>query len=385
MPVVHHRRAATWVLVLLLALVLAAAAAPAALGLTSMESLGKKLFFDSRLSYPDGQACADCHHPTAGWADPMQSSPVSEGVITGRLGNRNSPAAAYAKYSPTFRYDSMHGRYVGGQFWDGRAADLVAQAKGPFLNPLEMNNPSQAAVVNDVRTGTYASHFKQVFGSGAFSSTSTAYHNIAVAIAAYEKSSELNRFSSKYDAVMAGRATFTTQEQQGMQLFRGKGNCSSCHGGCGMGGGGMGGGGMGGGGCGGGGCGGMSTAAFSDFTYRNLGVPRNPALPFYTELEFNPAGAEWVDLGLGGVLNDRAQDGKMRVPPLRNVALTAPYTHNGSFTTLKEVVHFYNTRDTGAWPAPEVPRNVSTLLGNLGLTGAEEDAIVAFLRTLSDQ
>jgi cytochrome c peroxidase len=366
-------------------LVMALALLPAtALGLTSLETLGKALYFDRALSDPDGQACSDCHLPSAGWADPDQGLPVSEGVIPGLFGGRNSPTAAYAAFSPVFQWDSMKGTYVGGQFWDGRAADLVAQAKGPFLNPVEMNNPDKATVVADVRDSSYAALFLKVFGRRSLNDVDGAYDKIAVAIAAFESSTEVNTFSSKFDAVMAGRASFTSQEQQGLMLFRGKGNCSTCHG-CGMGGGGMGGGGMGGGmggggmgggGMGGGGCGMGANSAFTDFSYDNLGVPQNAAFPLQ-------AGAP-ADLGLGAVVNDPAQDGKFKVPTLRNVAATAPYTHNGYFTDLRELVSFYNSRDVGGWPLPEVSSNVSGELGDLGLTNAEIDAIVAFLRTLTD-
>ena len=133
-----------------------------------------------------------------------------------------------------------------------------------------MHNPDKAAVVSDVRNGSYASLFRKVFGSSSLNNVKSAYDQIATAIAAFEKSTEVNTFSSKYDAVMAGRASFTAQEQQGMMLFRGKGNCTTCHGcgmmgGGGMGGGGMGGGGMGGGGMGGGGCGMGANAVFTDY------------------------------------------------------------------------------------------------------------------------
>ena len=360
---ISKRRMATCAAALGLVALVVALLPAAALGLTSLESLGKQLYFDQRLSTPNGQACADCHLPSAGWADPDNGIPVSEGVIAGRFGTRNSPTAAYAAFSPAFQWNAMKGVYVGGQFWDGRAADLVAQAKGPFLNPVEMNNPDKAAVVNDVRSASYASLFRRVFGSGSLTNVTKAYDNIAVAIAGYEKSTEVNAFTSKYDLYMAGKAALTAQEQQGMMLFRGKGNCSTCHGSCGMGGGGMGGGGMGGGGMGGGmgggGCGMGSGAVFTDFSYRNLGIPRNTTLPYFD-------GAP-IDLGLGGVLKDASQDGKFKVPTLRNVAKTAPYTHNGYFTSLSELIRFYNTRDLGGWPAAEVPRNVS---GELGRSGA---------------
>ena len=114
---------------------------------SAKEALGKAIFFDTRLSTPDGLACAGCHTPTGGWADPDQTLPVSGGIIDGDYGSRNAPSAAYAATSPTFFFNDACGCYVGGQFWDGRAATLADQAKGPFLNPIEMHNPDQAAVV----------------------------------------------------------------------------------------------------------------------------------------------------------------------------------------------------------------------------------------------
>jgi cytochrome c peroxidase len=401
--IVRHRSFPAAALAAALLIIMLGALASSAFALTSIESLGKKLYWDSRLSTPDGQSCADCHDPVAGWADPVRTWPVSQGVLPTLFGGRNSPPAAYAAYSPSFHWDSMKGVYAGGQFWDGRADDLVEQAKGPFLNPVEMANPDKAAVVEDVRTGSYASLFKKVFGRAAFNDVDAAYADIAVAIAAYESSTEVNRFSSKFDAVVAGRASFTSQEHQGFMLFRCQGGCSSCHtvggmggsgcdgggggmggggmGGGGMGGGGMGGGGMGGGGMGGGGMGGgMAGALFTDFSYRNLGLPYNPA---FLEEPLNFAYAP--DLGLGGRAGFVDQAGAMKVPSLRNVAKSAPYGHNGYFATLREIVDFYNTRDVDpAWPDPEVPENVSMQLGDLGLTDADVDAIVAFLKTLSD-
>jgi cytochrome c peroxidase len=115
-------------------------------------------------------------------------------------------------------------------------------------------------------------------------------------------------------------------------------------------------------------------------------VPRNPENPFYTlSTELNPDGFHWVDMGLAVIVNDPAENGKFRVPSLRNIALTPPYMHNGVFKTLFEVVAFYNTRDIGPWPPPEVPENVNDEeLGDLGLSNQEMEDIVAFMLTLSD-
>jgi cytochrome c peroxidase len=136
---------------------------------------------------------------------------------------------------------------------------------------------------------------------------------------------------------------------------------------------------------------------FTDFTYDNLGIPKNPDNPFYDmPRKWNPDGANWIDPGLGGFLMSIGEDyegewGKHKVPTLRNVDLrpydgfVKAYGHNGFFKSLEEITHFYNTRDTEEWPDPEVPYNVNTgELGNLGLLADEEAAIVAFMKTLSD-
>ena len=142
---------------------------------------------------------------------------------------------------------------------------------------------------------------------------------------------------------------------------------------------------------------------FTDFTYDNLGIPRNPLNPFYTmSEEWNKEGKNWVDKGLGGFLETTAEFaqhtaenyGKQKVPTLRNVDLrpdqnfVKAYAHNGVFKSLKDIVHFYNTRDIAGenWPPPEIKENVNTEeLGDLGLTDEEEDLIVKFMKTLSDR
>jgi cytochrome c peroxidase len=337
-------------------------AANALPNLTEKEKLGKNIFFDDRLSNPSGQACSDCHSRGAGFngiGDAKLS--IYQGAVHGVFGNRNPPSAAYASFSPAFHYDDSEGVYEGGQFWDGRAATLEDQAKGPFLNPKEQNNPDMRAVVQSVIHSNYGDLFKKVYGNSIVSRTEVAYDAIADAIAAYEASGEVNRFSSKYDHYLAGKATLTPQEAQGLELFNGKGGCAGCH---------------------------PSSKGpyarkplFTDYTYDNLGVPKNPKNPFYrTDPNF-------VDKGLGGVLKDPAQDGKFKVPTLRNIAIAAPYSHNGYFKSLREIVEFYNTRDVpgAGWPKPEVEENVNRIeLGNLGLTEPEVDAIVAFLGTLTD-
>jgi cytochrome c peroxidase len=347
--------------------------------------LGQALFFDPSLSSPPGQSCATCHDASAALTDPDRRLPVSKGVLPGRVGNRNTPTALYAAFSPAFHFDKEEGLYVGGQFLDGRAATLEEQAKGPFLNPLEMANPDKQSVVEKVRRAAYSHEFDSVFGKGALDDTDQAYARIAEALAAFERTPQFSHFSSKYDAWLAGKAKLTKQELRGLRLFeaKDKGNCAACH---------------------------PSKPGpkgepplFTDFTYDNLGVPRNPDNPFYKlPAQFNPAGALWVDRGLGTTVNKRSEDGKFRVPTLRNIALTGPYMHNGYFRTLRGTVVFYNDRDKKplcsqnlvteeaalkqkCWPAPEVITNVNhDELGDLGLTEREIDDIVAFMNTLTD-
>jgi cytochrome c peroxidase len=380
--------------------------------LTPVEKLGKNLFFD-KLSSPDWMSCATCHSPDSGWTGPIpginKHGAVYRGAVPTRFGNRKPPSAAYATFSPVFYYDEDEDLFVGGNFWDGRATGerlgnpAADQAQGPFLNPVEQNNPSKEAVCLQVAASHYAVLFAEVWGPGSLdcaTNTETVYDQIGLSIAAYEASGEVNQFSSKYDAFLAGDAELSDEEALGLALFEGQAMCSECHptG---------------------------TESAFTDFTYDNLGVPRNPENPFYdmdTELlddgtAINPLGSDWVDEGLGGFLQTRlewqdkaaANLGKHKVPTLRNVGKGrgkhAPkaYGHNGYFKSLKSIVHFYNTRETksecpdpfttekdalqmNCWPIPEVAANEnSTELGSLGLTAAEEDAIVAFLLTLSDE
>jgi len=324
------------------------------------QQLGRFIYFDKHLSNPVGQACASCHLPKAGYADPDQELPVSEGAVTGLFGGRNSPSSAYAAYSPIFGKDPVTGLYIGGQFWDGRAATLEEQAKGPFLNPVEMNNTKEG-VVQAVRNSNYARFFEYVYGPGSLDDTESAYDLIAKAIASFERSNQVNKFTSKYDFYLKGKVALTAQEQSGLALFNGKGNCSACHPSTSV--------------------DGITPPLFTDFSYDNLGVPANMEYPFYL-MDPSP----YPDYGLGKIVGETAQDGKFKVMTLRNIALTAPYSHNGYFKTLKDIVHFYNTRDIlGVWPAPDVAENVNKIeIGNLGLTPQEEDDIVAFLMTLSD-
>jgi cytochrome c peroxidase len=346
-------------------------------------ALGREIFFDKDLSNPPGQACASCHVPESGFADPYQA--VSHGAFQIRFGFRNAPSITYAAFSPALHFDPtvrpgiMEGMYVGGMFWDGRVDTLEEQAKQPLLNSVEMN-ATKDSVVAAIRKASYAGLFLRVFGLDSLGDVDKAYDNAAHALAEFMRSSEVNPFSSKFDCSQKGQVQLSDAEQNGYALFTGKAKCANCH---------------------------TATSEtegvpplFTSFGYQNTGNPRNPDNPYYfMPASINPDGENFVDLGLGAFLRksgmseaDAAkQDGKVKIPSLRNCALTAPYMHNGGFETLRDVIVFDNTRDVVTGYTPEVPQNVHRHMppmmgtfGQLGLTDQEIDDIVAFLQTLTD-
>ena len=339
--------------------------------------LGKSLFMDGNLSEPAGQACVSCHSVGAGFADPDQAEATSRGVVPTRFGSRNAPMAAYASFIPEFHYDKEEGLYVGGQFLDGRETSLEDQAKKPFFNELEMNNPDEETLIKKIRESAYSDLFRRVYGKDSLDDAKKAVDHIGDAIAAFERTDLFSPFTSKFDYVQKGEATFTEQEQRGFDLFKdeNKANCVACHP--------------------------VESAdgkaQFTDFTYDNLGGPKNLINPFNTlDEKLNPDGVGFRDKGLGSGDNKRVakehlaeQLGKFRVPSLRNVAITPPYTHNGVFKTLKEVTDFYNTRDVvgavGYVKTPEIAENVNKEeLGDLKLSDQDVLDIVAFMETLTD-
>ena len=340
--------------------------------LTPQQDLGKQLFFDTGLSEPPGaQACASCHDPLFGFAEPDTNNPVSEGANPGDFGGRNSPSAAYAVFFPDFDQRKI----LGGQFWDGRAANVVEQAKGPFLNPVEMANTSKAQVIGKIEQASYAPLFEQICGLNAFvtANVDASYDCMAEAIGAYEGTEEVNPFSSKFDAWQADQYTLTASEERGRRLFSGSAKCTHCHPIKGT---------------------KRLPGLGTDFAYHNLGLPKNVIID---QLIGVP---QPVDNGVGVTVVDPKENGKFKSPHMRNVELTPPYMHNGVLLDLKQVVHFYNTRDNlprvcsdnldsgfgiDCWPAPEVPDTVSSsFLGDLSLTDQEENDIVAFLKTFTD-
>lgn len=424
------------------AFVLLLASPLAAQDLSAVEQLGKSIFFDPALSANGVQSCAFCHDPGMGFSSPHAqfnaAGAVVEGAVQGRFGNRKPPSAAYAAASPVLHHiiDDGEVTFVGGAFLDGRATGgrlgrpTADQAQGPFLNPLEMAMPHQACVVqrvcDPVSKAAYPVKMTNVWGAdicatplpetlasdcanpdalvtigdeATLAAVDRAFDRIALAISAYEASAEVMRFSSRYDAWLRGDAVLTQDELAGLELFKAedKGNCAACH---------------------------ILTpnvqggpTVLTDWSFDNLGVPRNRDNPHYANAAANPDGKAWVDPGLGGYLKTdpvyagyaEANWARQQVPTLRNlekrISADTPkaYMHNGYFKTLEGVMHFYNTRDTlprcvdplaseaealaqNCWPEPEFAATMNKdEMGNLKLTANEEAQIVAFLRTLSDE
>ena len=422
--------------------------------------LGKILFFDKALSVNRNEACAFCHMPQTGFQGAIESlnqgAVAQPGSVRTRFSLRKPPSAAYAAFSPPLFYADKPGEakcsrcFIGGNFWDLRATGLrlqsptAMQAEGSPLNPTEMANPDSACVVRRMSERPYKGLFESVWGPRAFeiawpddvdalcsrpndnppssigsevpgpnttplvvklgpadrARVQSTFDQMAEAIAAYEASSQVSPFSSKFDAYLAGKAELSEAERRGHDLFNGQAKCLNCHVDP----------------------KGEQHPLFTDNTTSNLGVPRNADLAFYHETQAdpfgyvpNPQGEAVVDKGVGNFLRSPENaneawkqlapqfDGRFRVATVRNVDkrprpdFVKAYMHNGYFKSLKEVVHFYNTRDTlpkceagspgekvSCWPPPENATNVNTNCCDLGLSDDQEDDVVAFLKTLTD-
>lgn len=346
--------------------------------------LGEKLFFDPSFSRNRTQACATCHEPHRAFTDGRETPArgmVSLGDDGHALGARNAPMVSYAQTSPPFHFDPKLEEYVGGQFLDGRAASLADQALGPPLNPAEMMMPDAASVVARIRENPeYEAAFRQIYGADIFAAPAdpqadpAAYTAFGKAIAAYEGSAAFAPYDSKYDRFLRGEYELSVLEDLGRTLFFSNDNvnCASCHRLL------------------------PEDAAqepFSNHQYRNIGVPQNPAL-----LDLGQLPADFIDHGLleNPAVSNPAMDGRFRTPSLRNVALTGPYMHNGVFQDLRSVILFYDqynnperrlNPETGQpWGAPEVPATVALEeLRAQPLSDRKVDALVAFLKTLTDQ
>jgi len=352
------------------------------------QQLGKALFSDINLSLNRNQSCESCHsltpveiptevapnrfkileQPALATVDPSNvrnGTAVSDGSVDRAFGGLNAPSMAYAAFSPDFFWDDEEELFFGGQFWNGRAKDLVEQAKGPFVNPVEMAMPSEWAVIERLRENRrYNRAFRAIFGinlrglSEGDPGVSAAYQAMAEAIAAFEATSRFSRFDSKFDFEGAGITGYNESEQRGADLFDDRAQCGLCHTTEGIDGDG-------------------TPSLLTDFSYDNLGTPPNPQLP-----------APSTDPGLlanPNLLSARGEptapddvEGRHKVMSLRNIELTSPYMHNGVVVTLKEVVDFY---DAGGGDDPlKDPR-----LRPLGLVPSEKADLLAFLESLSGE
>jgi len=360
-------------------------AAPEATTLSPQAALGEKIFADPSLSASGRQSCASCHDPERGHSPPNGLAAQLGGPNGDLQGTRKAPGIRYLATNAPFFF-AADGTPTGGFFWDGRAATFAEQATEPFLNPFEMANADKASVVAKLAAAPYAAEFRRVFGENVFADVEGAFLRLSLAVQQYEREDvEFNDYSSKYDAFLRGRATLSDAELRGLALFNSpaKGNCGACH---------------------------PSSRAdgkaplFTDFSYDNLGVPRN------AEIARN-ADPAYYDLGLcrrAGLASRADLCGAFKVPSLRNVALRGAFFHNGRFKTLKDALTFYVQRDTNPekWyplasdgtvlkfddlPA-EHRANVNTSEapydrrhGDVpALSDAEIDDVIAFLRTLSD-
>ncbi len=452
-------------------------------GYQAMKVLGELLNFDEQISVNGNQACVFCHMPYTGYSGPSPSINETMSAHPGsshfRGTDRTPMRYTYASRFPVLQYNAAQSDFYGGNFWDGRATGLMLQspnaeqATDPPVSAGEMGFPDLACIAHRISQAEYRPLFETVWGEGVLDiewpaeveeicttpagstrfgddvtpvelsdadrlKAINAFDHWGQSVSFFQSTPDVSAFSSKFDAFLAGDYDMTEDEMAGYALFRGKGNCNSCH------------------------LDGTSTLLadgtvdsgdaadvaplFTDETYVNLGLPLNPRLPLFYEDEAdahgftpNPSGFAHRDLGMGNFLrsvngvNPNADwtahapdfDGAFQTMTARNAALTpsdcptteagrvdengdpVPYFqksffHNGYIKSLKQLVHFYNTRDTYAhpvtsgncpagttekvdcWPMPEVPNNVDDTIGDLGLTDQEEDQLVAFLETLSD-
>ena len=362
-------------------------APPREAALSAQAALGEKIFNDPSLSASGRLACASCHDAAAGHAPANSLAAQLGGPLGDRQGARKAPSLRYLAGNRPFAL-AADGTPSGGFFWDGRAATLAEQAAAPLLNPDEMANADAAAVVAKLARASYAGEFRRVYGDAVFDDVDGAFRRLTLALQRYQlEDAQFRAYSSRYDAFLRGEARLSEQEQRGLALFNapGKGNCAACHpsakGSDG------------------------ALPLFTDFSYDNLGVPRNP------ELQRNADPAHY-DLGLCQRAELAARTdlcGAFRVPSLRNVAQRQAFFHNGRFKTLKEALSFYVQRDTNPekwYPLdangrprtfddlpPALHANVNTgeapydrRPGDVpALSDAEIDDVIAFLQTLTDQ
>jgi cytochrome c peroxidase len=351
-------------------------------------SVGAQIFRDASLSASGRMSCASCHNPAHAHAQTNDASVQSGGANLDVPGFRAVPSLRYLNLNVPFFF-ANDGTPTGGFDRDGRAGNLVEQAQRPFLAAHEMANGDAASVIDKLSRSSYAQEFRQVFGADVFADIDRAFLSARYALSAYEIAApEFHPFSSKFDLFLQRKLMLGARELRGFAWFnsQAKGGCAGCH---------------------------PSTRqadgsppVFTDYTYDNLGVPRNPDIPANAD----PA---YFDLGLCGpdrtdLANRQDLCGQFKVPTLRNVATRKVIFHNGYFHALREAIEFYVQRDTnpekwypiGADGSVEKFNDVPTLLarnvnvsevpynrtlgGTPALSVAEIDDVLAFLNTLTD-
>jgi cytochrome c peroxidase len=312
-----------------------------------LAALGEKLFNDKRLSVDDTVACATCHDSTKGFSDHRGNSATSAGVKD-QHGQRNAPTILNAMFQAS-------------QFWDGRAPTLEDQAKLPILNPVEMGQKSPDDVVAKVaKIPEYSDAFKSLLGRD------FTYDDLAAAIAAFERTQYSG--NSPFDRFLAGDPqAISEQAKRGWALFQGKGRCSNCH------------------------AFNMVSPLFSDQKFHNIGIAahkQNFAELARKALAILKTGdvkqidelalqTSYSELGRFLVTKNPGDIGAFKSETLRNIGITAPYMHDGSMTTLWDVMDHYNK---GGVPNPFLDGGMQ----RLGLSEAEIDDMVAFFFTLTD-
>jgi cytochrome c peroxidase len=292
-------------------------------------TLGRVLFYDNTLSINSTISCASCHKQGLGFSD---DATLSKGFANGLTG-RNSMSLINARYYPNGRF-----------FWDERAATLKIQTLTPVQDHVEMGMNLDTLVARLKTKTHYPVLFQRAFNSNVITSDriSSALAQFVRSIISYQSKFDVGRAQiiPPANPVLTPYLNFSIQENQGKQLFFGPQTaCATCHG----------------------------TETFTAPGPRNNGL-ENPS----------------VDAGVGGVTGSPAQTGLFKVPTLKNIELTAPYMHDGRFTTLAQVIEHYNS---GVQPHPNLApqlRNPDGTPKRLNLTADEKAALVAFLRTLTD-
>lgn len=312
-----------------------AVAVPVATPLSAAADIGKQMFFDQSLSGSGKLSCASCHDPAHAHAPPNSLAVQLGGARLKTPGVRAVPSLRYQEYTPPYEdmLDNPDGISTpgpgGGHTQDGRAATLAEQAQIPLLAKHEMANKSAADVVRKIKQSAYAEQFKKTYGADIFKDHKQAFLRALDALQAYQlEDNSFHPYSSKYDLYSSNKigGDLTAAEMRGFAVYSdpNKGNCFACHyNGAGLNG---------------------SVKLFTDFTYAAIAVPRNMEIP----ANRNP---KYFDMGICDRADHPRPDsaqycGMFKTPTLRNVATRTAFFHNGVLKSLKDVIRFYNTRDT---------------------------------------